>query len=178
MGRIKNSIQLLAEMQHIAGTRKAFIISKTDLAKAVGLSTWNPMLQTKLDKLCNKNRISVTNLGKRTGYRIEILKPLASEEISDLTLQNNDDKTIDVIASIQNTNNDICKKIEQNITNVKDAEDIDNIFDEIGNLTNGLITKCRNLHEENVRLKTLNETLLEREKKWMTRATLYRQQIK
>ena len=181
MGRgiIKNSINLLAGLQQIAGSRSAFIMTKTDIAKAIGLSIWNPQLEDKIKQLVDSNRINIQNLGKRTGYRIEILKPLISEEMSDLAIQNavKSDDSLKHIVNVNNTNQNECEKIDIEIEKRKGIDDINQIFDDFENITNNLVIKCKNLYEENVRLKALNENLQERERAWMTRATLYRQQI-
>ena len=56
-------------------------------------------------------------------------------------------------------------------------DDIDDIFDDLRNVTRNLVSKCQELKEENEQLKMLLNNAREREKKWMTQATLYRQQL-
>ena len=56
-------------------------------------------------------------------------------------------------------------------------DDIDDIFDDLRNVTRNLVSKCQELKEENEQLKMLLNNAREREKKWMAQATLYRQQL-
>ena len=169
--KIKNSLQLLAAIENFAGIRNAFIITKKDLAKICNLKTWSPQLEEKLNDLINNNRIATKSLGRQAGYRIELTKKLTPEEMSDLAIQ--DDIDGELLLSQINTNSDECEILNKEIEDISSTDDIEEIFNEFKSSTEKLVTKCKDYHEENIRLKMLVENLKMRERKWQEQAVLY-----
>ncbi len=150
------------------------------------------IINWKVRKLQHENRIEIIRHGIKSDFDLNLIKPLTTEEISNLKLLKSNKKGSSKKQVITHEEEQIINSLPQGKLNdearkqmllneiaavgTSSNSDIDKIFDDLTNVSRNIISKLSELKDENEQLKFLLENAKEREKIWMTRAIMYRQQ--
>ena len=190
---ITSSEGLLLKLEEQMGMKNSLTVNYKMLAKKLGLGSWSKSLTEKLEKLQHENRIEIIRHGIKSNFDLNLIRPLTAEEKSNLRLLKSKKKGSSKKQVITREEEQIINSLPQGklsdearkqmlldkvaAVRASSNSDIDKIFDDLTNISRNVISKLSELKEENEQLKFLLENAKEREKIWMARATMYRQQL-
>ena len=175
---ITSSEQLLFRLEKIMGMKNELYENYKTLAKKIGVNFWSKSLTEKVDKLIQDGRIEIERNNKRGKFKLTLKKPLTADEKRLYKMKDIEpEEESNVDPSYMENYIPTGKLAIPDMNIPSNNDDIDDIFDDLRNVTRNLVSKCQELKEENEQLKMLLNNAREREKKWMAQATLYRQQL-